>query len=89
MSAGIDISQRIPVHVTVAIERLRIGRVGDYLIRLDEAVDIRRTRVLKVVVKVRKHFEFERITLPQVPELCPTGHPHNTGMNCAAFERRK
>ena len=45
MSAGIDKFQRIPVHVTVAVVRLRIGRVGNDRIRLDEAVKIRRIRV--------------------------------------------
>ena len=42
MTRWIGKSQRIPKHIRIAIERLRIGQGGNDRIWLDKVVDIRR-----------------------------------------------
>jgi len=37
MPTGVRIPERIPQRVAVAVERLRIRRIGNYCVRLDEA----------------------------------------------------
>ena len=48
MSAGIGEPDGIVVNIRVSIPALRVGRVGNEAVRLDEAVDIRRKRQMSI-----------------------------------------
>jgi hypothetical protein len=45
MARGINVKNRVIEHITKTIQALWIGRVGNNAVRLDKAVNIRRTRV--------------------------------------------